>query len=92
MAMSPENAEKLKKRYDKKARSLLEAATTVAVLTNETATIPLAAWNALVEGLSRDLMVGDVLLFAQEHPAKTLEAAGRLYSDRDFMRRANAGE
>jgi hypothetical protein len=91
---APEVNDMQSKRFDHKAHRLIAACLEEANIDEESEVIllDLDAWNELVEGLERDLLPGDMLLFAEEHPAKVLSAAKRLYRNKAWLKRANAGE
>ena len=80
-----------RKRYDNKARRLLEEATRASTVSDGNITISLERWNALAIGLQRELMAGDIELYAKEYPARVYAGASKLLDDEEWLSAAMDG-
>ena len=80
------------RRYDVKVRRLLQECVDTSHIDEDegSITFSLEAWESLEKGAGRELLPGDLLLFAQQYPGKVLAAAKRLYKDKAWVARANA--
>ena len=85
-------AEMQPRRYDNKARRLFKAASDTAIVEGVVVHVPKSVWDALATGLDRELMPGDLELYAEQYPARVLKAAQKILADGAWMARALRGE
>lgn len=85
----------LARRYDIKAHALVRACQDAAVILQgptenggDTITLRAEDWSALTEHLARELLPGDLMLYARQHPGIVLARATKLLQDREWMSRA----